>query len=118
MAKVLIQYNLNEEPFEFTVGKLVSIQHPYLGQTLPPKQFLSWINGLAEKGLIFHGEYDGRCIFRVDGAVIEQLKTELELTSKTRSEYVGCDGTGNMYRDQATLYLHLDGDCISEVSLP
>lgn len=116
--KVLIQYQNNKEPFEFKVGKLVSIQHPYRFDKLEPNLFLTWINGLAEKGLIFHGEYNGRCIFRVDGAVIEQLKNELELASKTSSEYVGCNGTGDMYQDKSTLLLYLDGDLISEVSLP
>lgn len=117
-TKVMIQYNPREEPFEFTVGKLVSIQHPYLGGTLMPKKFLSWINGLAEKGLIFHGEYDGRCIFRVDGAALEQVKAAICLDSIRRSEYVGCNGTGDMYKDQVTLVLTLNDEKISEVSLP
>jgi hypothetical protein len=117
--KVLIKYHPDREPFEFEVGKLVTIQHHYQADKLLPKQFLTWVNNLAEKGLIFHGEYDGRCVFRVDGDVIEKLKNELELTEDSHSEYVGENDSGrSMYKTETTLNLYLDGEVISQVSLP
>jgi len=115
--KVMIKYHRDRDPFEFEVGKFVTIQHHFKSDRLLPAQLLSWINDLADKGLIFHSEYDNRFIFRVDGAVIDQLKEEIELSSETRSEYTGCNMDGSMYTDSTTLYLNIDGTCISEVSL-
>lgn len=115
--KVMIKYHRDRDPAEFEVGTFVTIQHHFKSDKLLPSQLLYWVNELARKGLVFHSIYDSRFIFRVDGAVIDQLKEELELSSVTRSEYTGCNNDGSMYTDCTTLYLHIEGTCISEVSL-
>lgn len=114
---VLIKYSNEYPAAEFEVGDFVVISYPTNWRPTTP-ELLDWINEKSKVGLIYHSEYDGEFIFRVDGIAVQQLKNELELTSKTRSEYVGCNGTGDMYRDQTTLLMYIDGELISEVSLP
>lgn len=115
--KVTIKYHPDRDPFEFEVGKLVTLQHPFKVDKLSPKMFTSWINDMADKGLIYHGQFDSRFVFRVDGIVIDQIKEKLELSSVTQTEYIGGD-SGSMYKHYTTLSLNLDGTCLSEVSLP
>lgn len=122
---VLIEFSPNHPPKEFNVGEFVSIGYPHVTPkgVVPQRptffKFLDWINDLAPKGLVYHSQFDGDYIFRVDGAVIEQLKNELQLSDESRSEYVGENHSGSsMYKACTSLFLHLDGDCISQVSLP
>lgn len=122
---MLIEFSPNHPPKEFNVGEFVSIGYPHgtLKGVVPQKptffKFLDWINDLAPKGLVYHSQYDGEFIFRVDGDVIEKLKNELKLDQNSQSEYVGENNNGSsMYKTSTTLLLYLDGDLISEVSLP
>ncbi len=120
----LIEYSEKHYAEEFEIGKFILVGYPHdtpkgvVPQKPTVHKFLDWINELALKGLIYHSQFDGDYIFRVDGAVLEQLKTELEFTSNSTHEYVGDNRTGSMYKTNTTLLMYLDGDRISEVSLP
>jgi len=113
----LIEYSAKYPSAEFDVGDFVVISYPKNWRPTI-QELLDWINEKSKVGLIYHSEYNGEFIFRVDGAVIEQLKNELKLSENSSSVYVGDNGTGSLYRADTTLLLHLDGDLISEVSLP
>lgn len=123
---VLIEFSPNHPPKEFTVGEFVSIGYPYkTGVGCSPMgkptffQFLDWINDLAPKGLVYHSKFNGSYLFRVDGAVIEQLKEKLKLSEDSTYAYAGEDEHGNSaYKANTTMFLHLDGDLLSEVPLP
>jgi hypothetical protein len=112
---VSIRLRPNHSPEEFVVGTFVTIEYPGKESSRPDTEtFLAWINDLAEKGLIFHSEYNCDYVFRVDGAVIEQLKNELSLDSSTHSSYTGGDP---LYEYYTKLQLYLDGEPISTVDL-
>ena len=50
--------------------------------------------------------------------IMEILRTRLTIAVKTSSEYTGgLDGSGNLYRDSATILLLLDDEVISEASI-
>lgn len=50
--------------------------------------------------------------------IMEILRTRLTIDVKTGSEYTGgLDGSGQLYRDSATVRLLLDGEVISEASI-
>lgn len=64
---VLIKYHPNVAEREFTVGSFVHIdEHHFRSKKLIPAQLVYWINQMALKGLIFHSEYQGTFIFRVE----------------------------------------------------
>lgn len=123
---VLIEFSPYHPPKEFSVGSFVSIGYPHrTGVGFSPmgrptfSKFLDWINDLAPKGLIYTGEFDGEFIFRVDGAVIEQLKELLTLSYESVSVYAGESEDRSLYKEQVTLYLKLDEERIgSEVCIP
>lgn len=114
IKKVSIRYDPKRSPMDFVVGSFVIIEHPFRTKRLLPQQLTYWANQLAPLGLIFHSEYDGAYIFRVDGDVIEKLKNDLCLESSTESEYTGGDP---LYKDYTKLQLYLDGEPISTVDL-
>lgn len=114
IKKVRIQYDPKRPEEEFVVGNFVIIEHPFRTKHLLPQQLTYWANQLVRLGLIFHSEYAGSYIFRVDGDVIEKLKNELCLESSTESEYTGGDP---LYKDYTKLQLYLDGEPISVVDL-
>lgn len=51
-----------------------------------------------------------------EDAIFQYLKKNLRLDCDTRSEYVGHDDSGRMYRDYAVIKLMLGDECLSEVS--
>lgn len=57
-----------------------------------------------------------RTVEGLEEAILEYLKANLSLDSKTTSEYVGC-GDGPLYKDYTTIRLMLAGDCIGEVTV-
>lgn len=112
---VTIQVEPNQHPRPFAVGEFVIIDHPYKSKRLLPSQLVYWANQMAQKGLIFHSEYDNQFIFRVDGDVLLKLANELSLDVDTKQEYTGGDP---LYEKYSSLSLYLDGDVISQVSIP
>lgn len=116
---VLIEHDEALYAEEFVVGTFVTIRYPGKESRPDTETFLAWINDLAEKGLIFHSEYNCDYVFRVDGAVIEQLKEKLKLSEDSIYAYAGEDTHGNSaYKASTTMFLHLDGDLVSEVPIP
>jgi len=117
---VWIRFSPNHSPKDFSVGEFVSIGFPHITPkgVVAPKpslhEFLEWVNDLATKGLVYHSQFGEDYLFRVDGAVIEQLKKELSLDSSTLNNYTGGDP---LYESYTKLQLYLDGEPISSVDL-